>query len=52
LVLEEKFFSGPLPHPEILRSYNDVIPGSGERIMKVFEKQQEHRMKGGKEYIH
>jgi uncharacterized membrane protein len=36
-------FSGPLPPPELLGRYNDVIPNGAERIMQMAEKQQEHR---------
>jgi uncharacterized membrane protein len=37
-------FSGPLPPPEILNKYNDVIPNGAERIMVMAEKQQNHRI--------
>ena len=36
-------FSGPLPHPELLQKYNDVIPNGAERIMQMAEQQQQHR---------
>ena len=36
-------FSGPLPPPELLAKYNDVIPNGAERIMQMAEKQQVHR---------
>ncbi len=37
--------SGPLPDPQTLSSYNQLIPEGADRIMKMAEKQQEHRMK-------
>jgi uncharacterized membrane protein len=37
-------FSGPLPPPEILKGYEDVLPGSAERIIRMTEKQQAHRI--------
>ena len=37
-------FSGPLPPPEILIGYNDVVQNGGERIIIMAEKQQNHRM--------
>ena len=37
-------FRGPLPHPEILKGYEDVLPGSAERIICMTEKQQAHRI--------
>jgi len=36
-------FSGPLPPPELLAKYNEVIPNGAERIMQMAEKQQSHR---------
>ncbi|MCX6790963.1 MAG: DUF2335 domain-containing protein [Candidatus Gribaldobacteria bacterium] len=39
----EMSFSGPLPPPEILKKYDEVLPGSVERIIKMAEQQAEHR---------
>lgn len=36
-------FSGPLPPPEILQKFNEVVPGSAERIIKMAEEQSVHR---------
>ena len=36
-------FSGPLPPPEILQAYNDVIANGAERIMAMTERQSAHR---------
>lgn len=36
-------FSGPLPPPEALREYNDVVPGGAERILRMAEDQSAHR---------
>ena len=41
--LEYLEHSGPLPHPEILSGYEKVLPGSADRILKMAEKQQDHR---------
>ena len=38
-------YAGPLPPPNILREYNDVLPGSAERILKMAEVQSLHRQK-------
>jgi len=37
-------FTGPLPHPSILAGYNQVLPGSAERILVMAEKQLDHRI--------
>lgn len=36
-------FSGPLPPPEVLGLYNELIPTSAERLLAAFEGQQHHR---------
>lgn len=36
-------FSGPLPPPQILESYNKIIPNSAERLLTMVELQSEHR---------
>ena len=37
-------YSSPLPPPEILRGYQEVLPGSVDRILKMAEKEQDHRI--------
>jgi uncharacterized membrane protein len=37
-------FSGPLPPPEMLKRYDDVLSGGAERIVRMVEKQSDHRM--------
>lgn len=41
---ESSSFRGPLPPPELLKGYEEILPGASERILKMAEKQQEHRM--------
>ncbi len=36
--------SGPLPPPEDLAKYNDIIPDGANRILSMAEQQQKHRM--------
>ncbi len=44
-------FSGPLPHPQILKGYENVLAGSADRILKMAEKQSQHRQDLEKEII-
>lgn len=37
-------YSGPLPPAEQLRAYEQVLPGSPDRILRMAERQQEHRL--------
>ena len=36
----ERRISGPLPTPDILLGYDEVLPGAAERIMRMAEKEQ------------
>lgn len=44
-------FSGPIPPPEQFEQYERILPGSADRILKMAEKQQDHRMAIEKEAI-
>lgn len=37
-------FSGPLPPPEILRAYNDIVPGLAAKIVAQVDRQTDHRI--------
>lgn len=37
-------FSGPLPHPDTLAGYDQIVPGAADRIIQKFEQQTEHRI--------
>lgn len=36
-------FEGPIPPPAILQGYEDVIPGSAERILRMAEQESSYR---------
>jgi uncharacterized membrane protein len=40
---EARSFSGPIPHPELLAKYDEIIPSGADRILKMAEKQSIHR---------
>lgn len=42
-ITQSMSFSGPLPHPEILKKFDEVVPGAAERIIKMTEDQSSHR---------
>ncbi len=37
-----ELYSGPLPHPSILKQYNEINPDFAERIISMAEKDQVH----------
>ena len=43
-LIQEKSHSGPLPDAETLIKYDSVIPEGADRIMKMAENQQSHRI--------
>jgi uncharacterized membrane protein len=45
-------FSGPLPPPQLLSQYNDVVPNGAERLMKMAEVQQTHRQDLERTVVH
>lgn len=40
---EQRIFSGPLPPPEALEKYNQILPGLADRIVAMAEGQSKHR---------
>ena len=44
-------FSGPLPPPEALERYNQILPGAAERIIAMAESQHSHRQELEKHVI-
>lgn len=40
-----KQHSGPLPAPETLKQYNDILPGAADRIISMAEEAAGHRRK-------
>jgi uncharacterized membrane protein len=40
---DEKNYSGPLPPPEALQKYDQVLPGTASRIIRMAESQHAHR---------
>lgn len=49
--IKQETFSGPLPPPEMLKAYGDIIPDAPQRILAMAEKQSDHRMKCEKNII-
>lgn len=41
----QEHFSGPLPHPDILEKYEQIVPKAAERILAMAERQADHRQK-------
>lgn len=44
MVIRSEMYSGPIPPPDALAQYEKIQPGAADRILKMAEKQQEHRM--------
>lgn len=43
LLISQKTFIGPLPHPDDFAKYDQVMPGAANRIMSMAEKEQQIR---------
>lgn len=42
LVIEQEF-RGPIPHPSLLKGYEQTLPGAADRILAMAELEQQHR---------
>lgn len=51
VVESREAFSGPIAHPRHLREYDDILPGSAERIVAMAEKAQAHNQSMEKKII-
>jgi len=45
IVSSYQSYSGPIPAPEALEKYNQIIPDGADRIMKMAENQSNHRIR-------
>lgn len=45
LIRVSQYFQGRLPHPEHFKEYEDILPGSAERILTELEQREAHRQK-------
>ena len=50
--IEQKSYSGPLPAPEDFAEYEKILPGSTDRILKMAEKQVDHRISSDNKIIY
>ncbi len=41
--VETRMHSGPLPDPQTLEQYNQILPGAADRIIGMAEREQAHR---------
>lgn len=44
LIAVKQSFSGPIPPPEVLSDYDNIVENGAERIVRMAEKQSDHRM--------
>jgi uncharacterized membrane protein len=52
LRIQAATFSGPLPPPDALERYNQILPGAAERIIAMAETQHNHRLGLEKHVVH
>lgn len=48
---KKEMYIGPIPHPLILKQYNEICNGSAKTIIEQFQKQSDHRMELEKQVI-
>lgn len=37
------YYEGPIPTPELLKGFEEILPGAADRILSMTEKEGEHR---------
>ncbi|WP_195758680.1 DUF2335 domain-containing protein [Enterobacter cloacae] len=45
LMIAHEAFSGPFPHPRHLKHYEEILPGSADRIFSLTEREMAHRQR-------
>lgn len=45
------YFEGPLPPPEVFAKYESICPGAADRILRMAERQAEHRQELEKKIV-
>ena len=48
---KQEAFSGPIPHPELLQKYENIQGGFADRIIKLAEKQLDHRIDSERQVV-
>lgn len=51
IIAARKFYSGPIPDPLTLQQYEQVLPGSADRILTMAEKEQSTRHENNSKLI-
>jgi uncharacterized membrane protein len=44
-VFSSELYSGPIPHPDFFKKFEEALPGLADRVMTMSEKQSAHRQK-------
>ena len=42
-VSQQSVYLGPIPPPEVIRAFNEIVPNGADRIFKQYEQQAAHR---------
>ncbi len=50
-IAQQEMYSGPIPDPESMKKYEEIKPGFADRLLKMAEKEQEHRISVNKKLL-
>ncbi len=50
-VILQELYQGPMPHPDMLRKYEDLYPGAAKLLFDQFKTQSDHRIELEKKVI-
>jgi uncharacterized membrane protein len=43
VTMQTQVYQGPIPPPEVLRGFDDIVPGAAERLIVLAEDESKHR---------
>ena len=50
-IIESSALPGPLPPPAMYRAYDELLPGSADRILTMAEREQDHRIESERDAL-
>ena len=50
-VFSMEHYEGAIPHPKLMKEWNEIVPGSAKEIFEQFKNQSNHRIESEKKVI-
>ena len=50
-IVSMEHYEGAIPHPKLMKEWEELVPGSAKSIFRHFEQQSEHRIESEKKVV-